>query len=34
MKKITLMSGAGAGQQVSIISLDTNPIPPSHPSGG
>jgi len=31
---MTLTSGAGAGNCVSIISLETNPTPPSHISGG
>lgn len=29
-----LVSGAGAGKWVLIISLDTNPTPPFHISGG
>lgn len=32
--KLTLISGAGAGKWVLIISLDTNPTPPFHVSGG
>jgi len=31
---MTLISSAGAGNCVSIISLETNPTPPSHISGG